>query len=148
MFFYWFIFYNFSNSSSIIFFIKSISVKNKFKPFNFKDNIYSKSSIISLSIDDEIFMNLPSIVCLLWMYFSNVGKAFCIKITCSRPAIFLISIVLQEPYFFSFFSIIDLYLSILLLKGINHKILSSLIARYDGLECPVHFLDLSLNLYS
>jgi len=119
----------FSNSSNIIFFIKSISVKNKFNPFSFKDKIYWKLSIISLSTADETFINLPSIVCLLWIYFSNVGKAFCIKITCSRPAIFLINIVLQEPYFSTFFSIIVLYFRILLLKGINYNIALSLIAK-------------------
>lgn len=116
--FYW---SSFNNSALI----ESISVKNKFKPFSFKDNIYLKLFRISLHTADGTLTTFPFIVCLFCIYFSNVGNAFWIKIASLFPAISLINIVLHSPYFLIFLSIIFWYFWILELKGINQRILPS-----------------------
>ena len=87
------------NSSSIICFILSMSVKNKFNPVFLLTIIYLKLSKISFFNTSTTFNGFPFNICGWSIYFSKIGKAFCSRIAESLLAIFLIIIVRQLPYF-------------------------------------------------
>ena len=109
----------YSISSNIFFFKLSISVKNKLVPLFLNLIIFLNKLFISFYKSVGTFNGTPSTVCTWPIYFSNVVNAFWRSITASSFAIFLIIIVLQNPYRSIFLSIIFWYLSTLELIGIN-----------------------------
>ena len=89
------------DSFNIIFFILSMSGKNKFIPLFFNSIKYLKLSSISFFNVSITFNGLPSIVWGWSIYFSNIGKAFWIYIAVGLLAISLIIIDLQLPFLIS-----------------------------------------------